>query len=158
MLLYFLSAVMHFLPDNNYKKYIQFYMGLLLILLLLSPVLDFLQLENKIDAGVDRYMEEEERDREEWENYAREIEEEYGWNKKVRIPGIHSRRMRKIPCRKERWDHEAISGNAEKGADCGSAAGRHPAAHHCHACEEKGYRGTDCQEYTHKRSKPENQL
>ena len=38
----FLSAVMHFLPDNNYKKYIQFYMGLLLILLLLSPVLDFL--------------------------------------------------------------------------------------------------------------------
>ena len=27
-------------------------------------------------------MEEEERDREEWENYAREIEEEYGWNKK----------------------------------------------------------------------------
>ena len=44
----FLSAVMHFLPDNNYKKYIQFYMGLLLILLLLSPVLDFLHLENKI--------------------------------------------------------------------------------------------------------------
>ena len=78
----FLSAVMHFLPDNNYKKYIQFYMGLLLILLLLSPVLDFLHLENKIDAGVDRYVEEEERDREEWENYAREIEEEYGWNKK----------------------------------------------------------------------------
>ena len=83
----FLSAVMHFLPDNNYKKYIQFYMGLLLILLLLSPVLDFLHLENKIDAGVDRYMEEEERDREEWENYAREIEEEYGWNKKMRTPG-----------------------------------------------------------------------
>ena len=78
----FLSAVMHFLPDNNYKKYIQFYMGLLLILLLLSPVLDFLHLENKIDAGVNRYVEEEERDREEWENYAREIEEEYGWNKK----------------------------------------------------------------------------
>ena len=77
----FLSAVMHFLPDNNYKKYIQFYMGLLLILLLLSPVLDLLHLENKIDAGVDRYMEEEERDREEWEDYAREIEEEYGWSK-----------------------------------------------------------------------------
>ena len=57
-------------------------MGLLLILLLLSPVLDFLHLENKIDAGVNRYVEEEERDREEWENYAREIEEEYGWNKK----------------------------------------------------------------------------
>ena len=83
----FLSAVMHFLPDNNYKKYIQFYMGLLLILLLLSPVLDFLQLENKIDAGVDRYMEEEERDREEWQNYAREIEEEYGWNKKSEDTG-----------------------------------------------------------------------
>ena len=118
----FLSAVMHFLPDNNYKKYIQFYMGLLLILLLLSPVLDFLHLENKIDAGVDRYVEEEERDREEWENYAREIEEEYG---------------RKTPCRKERWNHEANSGNAEKRADRGSAAGRHPAAYHCHACEEK---------------------
>ena len=31
---------------------------------------------------MNRYVEEEERDREEWENYAREIEEEYGWNKK----------------------------------------------------------------------------
>lgn len=34
-----LSAVLNLLPDNSYKKYVQYYMGLLLILVLLSPLL-----------------------------------------------------------------------------------------------------------------------
>lgn len=72
-----LSAVMHLLPDNSYKKYIQYYMGLLLILILLSPVFQFLKLDDKIGDSVDYYIEEEDKSREQWENYAREIEEQY---------------------------------------------------------------------------------
>lgn len=44
------SAVMHFLPENSYKKYVQFYMGLLLILVILSPVFQFTGLEDKIQG------------------------------------------------------------------------------------------------------------
>lgn len=72
-----LSAVMHLLPDNSYKKYIQYYMGLLLILLLLSPLFQVLKLENRMGESVEYFMEEEDRSREEWENYAREIEARY---------------------------------------------------------------------------------
>ena len=43
-----LSAFMNFLPDNSYKKYVQFYMGLLLILVILSPVFQFTGLQNEI--------------------------------------------------------------------------------------------------------------
>lgn len=72
-----LSAVMHLLPDNSYKKYVQYYMGLLLILILLSPVFQFLKLDDKIGERVDYYIEEEDRNREHWENYAGEIEKQY---------------------------------------------------------------------------------
>ncbi|HIS27481.1 MAG TPA: stage III sporulation protein AF [Candidatus Pullilachnospira intestinigallinarum] len=37
----FLSAVMNFLPGGEEKKYIRFFMGMLLILLVLRPVLSF---------------------------------------------------------------------------------------------------------------------
>ncbi len=87
VLLYFFIRSDAFLPDDNYKKYIQFYMGLLLILLLLSPVLDFLQLENKIDAGVDRYMEEEERTGRNGRTMQGRLRRSTAGIKKVRIRG-----------------------------------------------------------------------
>ena len=35
----FLSALLHFLPEGEERKYIRFYMGILLILLILRPFL-----------------------------------------------------------------------------------------------------------------------
>lgn len=42
-----LSAVLNLLPDNSYKKYVQYYMGLLLILVLLSPLLKLGEFRNR---------------------------------------------------------------------------------------------------------------
>ena len=61
-----LSAVMNFLPDNSYKKYVQFYMGLLLILVILSPVFQFTGLQAL------------ETEKEEWQERAGKWEET--WN------------------------------------------------------------------------------
>lgn len=36
------TAVIHMLPETGYKKYIQFFTGLVLIILLVSPVLQLL--------------------------------------------------------------------------------------------------------------------
>lgn len=67
------SAVMHFLPDNSYKKYVQFYMGLLLILVILSPVLQFTGLENKVQEFVKEFQDTQ-TDQEEWKKKAEDWE------------------------------------------------------------------------------------
>ncbi len=43
------SAVMHLLPDNGYKKYVQLFTGLLLILIVAEPLADFLEGEQTVD-------------------------------------------------------------------------------------------------------------
>lgn len=76
-----LSAVMNFLPDNSYKKYIQFYMGLLLLLVILSPVFRFTSIQEEIDGYV-REFQEEEGERQEWEEKAKNWEKE--WKEKAK--------------------------------------------------------------------------
>ena len=72
-----LTAVMNFLPDNIYKKYLQFYMGMLLILVILSPVFRFTGLENKVTSFV-REFQALESEKEEWRERAGQWEET--WN------------------------------------------------------------------------------
>ena len=48
-----LSAVTNFLPDNSFKKYIQYYLGLLLILVMLSPVFQVTGIQKEIDRCVE---------------------------------------------------------------------------------------------------------
>ena len=72
-----LTAVMNFLPDNSYKKYVQFYMGMLLILVILSPVFRFTGLENKVTSFV-REFQALESEKEEWRERAGQWEET--WN------------------------------------------------------------------------------
>ena len=72
-----LSAVMNCLPDNSYKKYVQFYMGLLLILVILSPVFQFTGLENEIYSFF-REFQALETEKEEWQERAGKWEET--WN------------------------------------------------------------------------------
>lgn len=79
----FLSAVMHFLPDNSYKKYIQYYMGLLLMLLLLSPLFQILNLEEQIQEAFESFYQQEEDLAGQWEKQAEQIENQY-WQQPVK--------------------------------------------------------------------------
>lgn len=58
---YFLlfSVVMNVLPDNHCKKYIQYYMGLLLILVILSPVFRVTGIQEAVDAYLSAWEEQE---------------------------------------------------------------------------------------------------
>lgn len=56
----FFTAVMNFLPDSKYNKYIRHFLGLLLILLLLTPVLRLFRLNSLLDRNFmeNRFQEE----------------------------------------------------------------------------------------------------
>ncbi len=71
-----LSSVMNFLPDNSYKKYVQYYMGLLLILVVLSPVFDAARIQEKIDAYIEEFGNQD-TEREAWEEKAGQWEKEW---------------------------------------------------------------------------------
>ena len=80
------SAVMHFLPENSYKKYVQFYMGLLLILVILSPVFQFTGLEDKIQGFVQEFQDTQTQ-REEWEKKAEDWEATWEGSREEAIKG-----------------------------------------------------------------------
>lgn len=40
-----ITVLLHMLPDSDYKKYIRFFTGLILILLLITPVLKLLHID-----------------------------------------------------------------------------------------------------------------
>lgn len=71
-----LSAVTKLLPDNSFKKYIQYYLGLLLILVMLAPVFRVTGIQKEID----RYVEELEKpfaEQEVWEEKAKRFEQNW---------------------------------------------------------------------------------
>ena len=45
------QMVLNLLPGKRYERYVRFYLGLLLVLLLLKPVFGILQLAEQMDAG-----------------------------------------------------------------------------------------------------------
>ena len=71
-----LSAVTNFLPDNSFKKYIQYYLGLLLILVMLSPVFQVTGIQKEIDRCVEE-LGETFKHRETWEERAESFEENW---------------------------------------------------------------------------------
>ena len=42
-------VVLHVLPEKNQRKYLQFFMGVVLIILVMSPILQFTGLEQRLD-------------------------------------------------------------------------------------------------------------
>jgi len=48
----FYSVIMNILPDNQYRAYIKDFMGVLLIILLLSPILSFFKMDHQLTAKV----------------------------------------------------------------------------------------------------------
>lgn len=45
------ELVFHLLPEKSYGKYVRFYMGLLLVLLLLQPIFQIFDLTQQMDAN-----------------------------------------------------------------------------------------------------------
>ena len=69
------TAVMEILPGKEYKKYIQFFAGLVLILLLATPILKITGMEQSFwDIYHDRTYQQEKQEITEKENYFENID------------------------------------------------------------------------------------
>lgn len=73
----FLTAVLHFIPEENYGKYIRYFMGLLFMLLLLMPALQVFDLKEKVDTSFSEYMQDAVQSETDWVQYGKEKEAEY---------------------------------------------------------------------------------
>ena len=49
----------HLVPDGRYEEYIRFFMGLLLILLMMSPLLEVMNLKSQVESLISQYEMEE---------------------------------------------------------------------------------------------------
>ena len=85
----FMTAALHLIPGDGYRKYLKFFTGLLLILLVLSPVLKIAGMEKNFREVFEKYTYEEELQRiEEKTKYLEEVSPEdylpkaYGGNEK----------------------------------------------------------------------------
>lgn len=54
----FVTAISHMVPGKGYDKYIRYFTGMLLLLLLALPVLRILQMDESMEGYVQRYLEE----------------------------------------------------------------------------------------------------
>ena len=61
-----LTALMHIMPNAQYGRYIRSFMGILLILIVASPLLNLLHLEERMDGLFHKKMLEEEFLQSEW--------------------------------------------------------------------------------------------
>lgn len=77
-----LTVVMNLLPDSSYKRYIRYYMGLLLILTFLSPIFQITDIGKMVDSYVSD-LEGFEMETESWKEKAETWEE--NWEKEVEI-------------------------------------------------------------------------
>lgn len=68
-------VVLHVLPEKSQRKYLQFFMGVVLMILVLSPFLSFLGLERKLDETYARQT--YDRELQEFLEKQEAIEEEY---------------------------------------------------------------------------------
>ncbi len=73
----FQSALLHFLPEGNYKKYIQFYMGLLFIWVLVVTGGKLLGAEETMFEMPDIELQGETENHKEWEQKAYDAESRY---------------------------------------------------------------------------------
>jgi len=73
-----MTAAIQVIPDNSYKKYIRFFTGLILMVLLVSPVLKLFKVEQAFNDIYDRAaVEQEIKEIEQATEYLQEMEEDY---------------------------------------------------------------------------------
>lgn len=86
----FQSALLHFLPEGSYKKYIQFYMGLLFIWVLIVTGGKLLGAEETMFEMPDMELQEETESQKEWEQKAYDAENRY-WQEREEEVDKHER-------------------------------------------------------------------
>ncbi|MEQ2369655.1 stage III sporulation protein AF [Blautia sp. CLA-JM-H16] len=69
------TAILHILPDKRYEQYIRLFLGLLLVLLIISPVFAFFGKSSELLDGFQKYYGEEEQER--MKNEAEGIQEAF---------------------------------------------------------------------------------
>lgn len=62
----FLTVVMNLMPDNRYGEYMRFFMGLLLILLILAPVMKVFQGTSSVEELFQNYTSQQEDLEKQW--------------------------------------------------------------------------------------------
>lgn len=73
-----MTAAIQVIPDNSYKKYIRFFTGLILMVLLVSPVLKLFHVEQAFNEIYDRAaVEQELKEIKQATEYLQEMEEDY---------------------------------------------------------------------------------
>jgi len=73
-----ITAAIQILPDNSYKKYIRFFTGLILVVLLISPVLKLFDIEEAFENIYNKAEYEQQRGEiEQATQYLQEMEESY---------------------------------------------------------------------------------
>ena len=77
-----LTVVMNLLPYDSYKKYIRYYMGLLLILTFLSPVFQIADIGQKLESYMENF-EGFETEAQQWEEKAEAWEQ--SWEEETEI-------------------------------------------------------------------------
>lgn len=85
-----ITAVMQILPNDTYKKYVHFFTGLVLILLLMTPVLKILGMDN-LDSplGQGKKFEQKMREIEKETEYLQEVQlEDYLQEKNIEVEDI----------------------------------------------------------------------
>ncbi|MFI3171604.1 MAG: stage III sporulation protein AF [Eubacteriales bacterium] len=70
-----MTAIVQIIPNKGYKKYIQFYMGLIIVLMLCSPIMKILGMEEQFfTLYQSKTYELEMKELEEKSDYLREVE------------------------------------------------------------------------------------
>lgn len=77
-----LTVVLNLLPDDSYKKYIRYYMGLLLILTFLSPIFQITDMEQTMELYMENFKGFE-TEAQKWKEKAEVWEE--SWEKETEI-------------------------------------------------------------------------
>lgn len=115
-----MTVVLHVLPEKSQRKYLQFFMGVVLIILVISPVLGFAGLERQLDEAytMQTFDEELQRFREQQEA----IEAEYQRHLEERITEAQEEQQKQAEEREgqhtEEWEIEEIqAGSSRKGED-----------------------------------------
>lgn len=103
----FLTAIMNLLPDKRYGEYIKFFMGLLLILLVLAPLLQILNLKDSVGTLFQQKMLEEEYLESQWGDLT--VREDAASQQEYLMEGYTAETQRNIESYLEQKGYEIIS-------------------------------------------------
>ena len=72
----FMTAVLNCLPDQKYRKYVRFFLGMVLLILMTQPLLRLFRLDEALSRAAGRGMLEAEAEQAEWQVQVEGVQEE----------------------------------------------------------------------------------